>query len=169
MFEETVIDKVYETLLVFYCCVTNHHKTIPIYDFTVSRVRYSWLCTLVRSGSHQAAIKMSAATGVSYDTQSPFSNSLVVGRIQFLTALGLRSLHCCWLAFSDPRDRPPFLATWPSSQHGSLLFSWQGNFFYFECLLSQGAPSLLWAHLVRSGLLRIIFLLINSMSIYLGP
>lgn len=110
MVEETVVDKGYETLLVFYCCVTNHRKNNTHLWFQFLGLGMV-VCGLVWLGSHQAAIKMSAATGVSSDTQSPLFSSLVVSRIQFLEALGLSSPLSCWLFFSDPRVNPPFLAT----------------------------------------------------------
>lgn len=54
-----------------------------------------WLvvCPLVWSGTCQATVKVTAATGVSSDTPSPLPSSLAVGSIQLLAALGL-SLKC---------------------------------------------------------------------------
>lgn len=94
------------------------HNKFP--QFKHKCIISQFLCckTQVNTDYHSVEIKVSDGAKISSEAQeAPFPSSLVVGRIQFLMTVGLRS--------SDPKGCPPFPATWLSPQDGSLFLHGQ--------------------------------------------
>lgn len=112
-------------ILVFYCCVTNYHtlslKNIHYYPpVPVGHVQ-AWLSWVFCSGSHKAAINVSASYTLFWSSGVLFQAHIVVSRVQFLVVAGLRSLLSCWLSWGPlsaprgPHNSLPSgpLTTWP--------------------------------------------------------
>lgn len=85
------------SVLIFYCCVTNYHRlgSLRQYPFIISQ--FPWLRSLATvswvlcSGSHQAEIKVSARAAILiWGSESSFQAHVVLGRIHFLVAVMAR-------------------------------------------------------------------------------
>lgn len=80
----------YVLVLIFYWCVTSYHKLSSLKQHTLIPRRFhgsvvqSLLNWVLRSASHKAVVKVSAATSVSSEAQSPLPCSR--GRIRFFAA-----------------------------------------------------------------------------------
>lgn len=87
-------------------------------------------------GSHGAEIKVSAMAGISSEGQGPLPSLLVVGKVQFLVVVGLKSAFSFWLLVGTalgPTDSPQVLVT-GSSHMVNLLLRGQQESLLLESL-----------------------------------
>ena len=93
----------FPTILVFYCCVTHYQKPNGfrhpcIISQSVGQ-KFRWAQLVLWSGSYKAKLKVLARLAVmrTLGARFHFQAHLVVARVQFLMATGVRSLFPCWL------------------------------------------------------------------------